>query len=122
MNVFLVLLFFMFCQQANAMSYEMCNKVALEMNKQTPLQIDSYTSLKTTLCTRGSGVKPILNYHNITNLTYVDLQATTNYQKHSWCTETTQRRLLNEVDAKYSYFNAAGKFMGSTYITSSMCR
>lgn len=102
------------------MSLSDCTKVSGYVNAGTPSRVDSNTVLKSTFCS-NSKPKPTLVYMMVTEFSSVDLRATQNFQKNGWCTDPTQRKLLNEVDVRYQYRTTTGVYLGETAINTKMC-
>jgi len=111
---------FVFSSSVGAMSLSDCTKISEVVNARTPMKIDSKTFVKSTFCS-NSKPKPTLIYMMVTELNLVDLNATQNFQKNGWCTDPTQRKLLNEVDVRYQYVTTTGIYLGNTAINVRMC-
>ena len=90
------------------------------LNKNTPMQVDQHTVLKTTYCS-DTAPKPTLNYLNISEYDYIDMAGTKGIQKNSLCTNPKQKKLLEAVDVKYTYSKKNGAFLGSTLIKLADC-
>ena len=106
--------------QLFAMSFNDCSKVSQMLNKNTPMQVDQHTVLKTTYCSDTSP-KPTLNYLNISEYDYIDMTGTKGIQRNSLCTNPNQKKLLEAVDVKYTYSKKNGAFLGSTFIKLADC-
>ncbi len=105
---------------AFAISLNECNKISAALNARTPMKIDKVTTVKSSYCS-DSKPKPTLVYMMETSLSSLDSNATQNIQKNGWCTDPTQRKLLNEVDVRYLYRSQVGVYLGETRINSRMC-
>ncbi len=110
----------LFSVSAFAISLNECNKISAALNTRTPMKIDSMTTVKSSYCS-DSKPKPTLVYMMETSFSSLDINATQNIQKNGWCTDPTQRKLLNEVDVRYQYRSQVGVYFGETRINSRMC-
>jgi hypothetical protein len=117
---FIFSLLMLFSVSAFAISLNECNKMSAALNARTPMKIDSMTTVKSSYCS-DSKPKPTLVYMMETSFSSLDINATQNIQKNGWCTDPTQRKLLNEVDVKYQYRTKVGVYLGETRINSRMC-
>lgn len=112
--------------QAGALTLRQCNQVASEINKTTPMNVDAYTVLKNTVCVRAGG-RLVLNYYyeldirNKPQFSQADLETLRPSMTSQWCTSPDLQALFRVVDIKYSYRNAAGRYLGEIGISRNDC-
>ena len=103
-----------------------CNQTAGAINKSTPQTLDRVTTLLSAVCFK-EGATVTLQYRNKLDVPAgtVD-QAKINTLKPSmvnaWCTDPTQRQVLNQVNIQYTYSDAKGKYIGKVDIAKRECR
>ena len=116
------------CPFANAYADIMseCQAASNTINKSTPQAIDNVTTLLNAVCFQ-EGNTVTLNYRNKVNLPAgaVD-QGKLNNLKPSmlstWCSDPTQRQTLNQVNIRYTYADAGGKFIGNIDLSKRECK
>lgn len=103
-----------------------CQAASNTINKSTPQAIDNVTTLLNAVCFQ-EGNTVTLNYRNKVNLPAgaVD-QGKLNNLKPSmlstWCSDPTQRQTLNQVNIRYTYADASGKFIGNIDLSKRECK
>ncbi len=103
-----------------AFNYSQCNKLSNKLNESTPMNIDATTFVKGTFCS-DTKPKPTINYVMITTLSTLDINAMTNFQKNYWCSDPSQKKLLNVADIKYQYHTKSGVYLGATNLSFRLC-
>ena len=103
-----------------------CQGVSNTINKSTPQAIDNVTTLLNAVCFQ-EGNTVTLNYRNKVNLPAGAFdQGKLNNLKPSmlstWCTDPTQRQTLNQVNIRYTYADASGKFIGNIDLSKRECK
>lgn len=103
-----------------------CNQTASAINQSAPQVIDKVTTLINSVCFKeGSAVT--LQYRNKLDVPSgaVD-QARINTLKPAmvnfWCTDPTQRKILNLVNIQYTYSENNGKYIGKVDIARRECK
>ncbi len=112
---------------ASADLLAVCNSAASEINKNTPQQLDRFTTLLNTVCLKdGGGV--VLVYRNEVSAPGGALNqqmlntALRPKMLQAWCTDPVQRRTLNLINIRYAYSESDGKYIGKVDLSRQDCR
>ena len=103
-----------------------CNAVASQINKSAPQTIDQITTLVTALCFQEDRTVR-LQYRNklsvpASSISQANLNTIRPQMVTSWCTDPTQRSLLNLISIQYHYSDNTGRYIGKIDISKTDCR
>lgn len=115
------------CLPASADLLSVCNSAASEINKNTPQQLDKFTTLLSSVCLRDGG-SVVLVYRNEVSAPAGALNQTLlntalrPKMLQAWCTDPVQRRTLNVINIRYTYSESDGKYIGRVDLNRNECR
>lgn len=109
---------------AQATTLAECNQIASEVNKTTPMDIDSVTKLASAICYEDKK-KVVLSYRAIVTvdkeLTQADITGIRPQNLNYICTDPDAKVLLDFVDVEYYYSDKNRKFIGRNRISKKEC-
>lgn len=108
----------------HAATLAQCNEIASEVNKTTPMDIDSVTKLMSSICYEDKK-KIVLSYRAIVTvdreLTQADVTGIRPQNVNYICTDPDAKTLLDFVDVEYYYSDRNRKFIGRNRISKKDC-
>lgn len=103
-----------------------CASTASQINKTTPLTLDKATTLMNAMCLR-EGREVVLVYRNEVSaapgaLTQQRLtEGLRSKVLRTWCTDPVQRRTLDLINIRYTYYQADGRYIGKMDLSRHDC-
>ena len=105
-----------------------CSGITADINKNTPMAIDSFTTLETTFCTAGKE-KPTINYRAVMGAPKDRLNDIENgllkmraQQLNSWCTDPEQLKVIRVADIKNVYYDINRVYVGEIGMRFADCK
>jgi hypothetical protein len=103
-----------------------CNAIASQISKSTPQNIDQITTLITAICFQEDRTVR-LQYRNklsvpASSISQANLNTIRPQMVTSWCTDPTQKSLLNLISIQYHYSDNSGRYIGKIDISKTDCR
>jgi hypothetical protein len=103
-----------------------CNQVVNSINKSAPQVLDKVTTLMNAVCVKEGNTVTLIYRNKLDVPSGAVDQARINTLKpnmvNAWCTDPTQRGMLNALNIQYLYSDATGKFVGKIDIAARECR
>lgn len=104
-----------------------CASTASQINKNTPHALDRVTTLMNAVCMR-EGREVVLVYRNEVSaapgaLTQQRLNENLRPKVlGAWCTDPVQRRTLDLINIRYTYYQVDGRYIGKMDLNRDECR
>ena len=119
-------LLFLFSLNAHASLMGDCNATAAEVNKSTPQTLDKITTLMNSMCTNDNGAVTLVYRNRLDVAAGSVTQNQINSLKpailNTLCTDPTLKQLIYTLNVRYTYADAAGRYIGQIDLNKRECR